>query len=39
MSDIEKAWLMQLMAHKDFNALLGMSDEAFFADEIDGFHA
>lgn len=39
MSDIEKAKLMQLMAHKDFNALRGMGDEAFFADEIYGFHA
>lgn len=39
MSDIEKARLMQVMAHKDFNALRGMGDETFFADEIYGFHA
>ena len=38
MADLEHARAMLRMAHKDFNALTGMLDNALFADEIFGFH-
>lgn len=38
MVDFEHARAMLRMAHKDFNALTGMLDNALFADEIFGFH-
>lgn len=38
MADFEHARAMLRMAHKDFNALTGMLDDALFADEIFGFH-
>lgn len=38
MADFEHARAMLRMAHKDFNALTGMLDNALFADEIFGFH-
>ncbi len=40
MHDIKQARAMLRMAHKDFAALIGMTqDVAVFADEIFGFHA
>ncbi len=38
MADLEHACSMLRMAHKDFNALLGMRENPLFADEIFGFH-
>lgn len=38
MADLERARAMLRMAHKDFNALIGMQDNPLFADEIFGFH-
>ena len=38
MADFEHARALLRMAHKDFNALTGMLDNAVFADEIFGFH-
>jgi HEPN domain len=38
MADLEHAQSLLHMAHKDFNALLGMQGNALFADEIFGFH-
>ncbi len=38
MADLEQARLMLRMAHRDFNALVGMEENALFADEIFGFH-
>lgn len=38
MADLDRARAMLRMAHKDFNALIGMQDNPFFADEIFGFH-
>ena len=38
MADLEQAHAMLRMAHKDFNALVGMGENALFADEIFGFH-
>lgn len=38
MADFEHARALLRMAHKDFNALTGMLDNALFADEIFGFH-
>lgn len=39
MADREQAASLLRMAHKDFNALLGMQGSDLFADEIFGFHA
>ena len=39
MADLEHARSMLRMAHKDFNALIGMRENPLFADEIFGFHA
>lgn len=38
MADLEHASSLLRMAHKDFNALVGMQGNALFADEIFGFH-
>jgi hypothetical protein len=38
MADFEHDRAILRMAHKDFNALSGMLDNAVFADEIFGFH-
>ena len=38
MADLEHAHSMLRMAHKDFNALVGMQGNSLFADEIFGFH-
>ena len=38
MADREHARSMPRMAHKDFNALVGMRENPLFADEIFGFH-
>lgn len=38
MADLEHARSMLRMAHKDFNALVGMRENQLFADEIFGFH-
>ena len=38
MADFEHARALLRMAHKDFNALTGMMDNAVFADKIFGFH-
>jgi hypothetical protein len=38
MADLEQARTMLRMAHKDFNALIGMHGNPLFADEIFGFH-
>jgi hypothetical protein len=38
MADLEHARSLLRMAHKDFNALLGMRGNSLFADEIFGFH-
>ena len=38
MADLEQAHAMLRMAHKDFNALIGMQGNPLFADEIFGFH-
>lgn len=38
MADLEHARSMLRMAHKDFNALVGMQGNPLFADEIFGFH-
>lgn len=38
MADLEQARAMPRMAHKDFNALIGMQENPLFADEIFGFH-
>jgi HEPN domain-containing protein len=38
MADLEQARSMLRMAHKDFNALIGMQENPLFADEIFGFH-
>lgn len=38
MADLEHASSLLRMAHKDFNALLGMKGNSLFADEIFGFH-
>lgn len=38
MADLEQARAMLRMAHKDFNALIGMLGNPLFADEIFGFH-
>lgn len=38
MLDLEHANSLVRMAHKDFNALLGMQGNDLFADEIFGFH-
>jgi len=38
MPDLEHANSLLRMAHKDFNALLGMLGNDLFADEIFGFH-
>lgn len=38
MADLEQARAMLRMAHKDFNALVGMLGNPLFADEIFGFH-
>ncbi|MER0215925.1 MAG: HEPN domain-containing protein [Nitrosomonas sp.] len=38
MADLDRARAMLRMAHKDFNALIGMQDNPLFADEIFGFH-
>lgn len=38
MADLEHARSLLRMAHKDFNALLGMQGNSLFADEIFGFH-
>ena len=38
MADLERARTMLRMAHKDFNALIGMQENPLFADEIFGFH-
>jgi HEPN domain-containing protein len=38
MGDLEHAASLLRMAHKDFNALLGMQGNPLFADEIFGFH-
>lgn len=38
MADLEQACSMLRMAHKDFNALIGMQENPLFADEIFGFH-
>ena len=38
MADLEQAHAMLRMAHRDFNALIGMQENPLFADEIFGFH-
>ena len=38
MVDLKRTRSMLRMAHKDFNALVGMQGNALFADEIFGFH-
>ncbi len=38
MGDLEHAASLLRMAHKDFNALVGMQGNTLFADEIFGFH-
>jgi hypothetical protein len=38
MADLERARAMLRMAHKDFDALVGMLENPLFADEIFGFH-
>ncbi len=38
MADLEHARSMLRMAHRDFNALVGMQENPLFADEIFGFH-
>jgi len=38
MADLEHASSLLRMAHKDFNALVGMQGNSLFADEIFGFH-
>ena len=38
MADLEHARSMLRMAHRDFNALVGMQSNLLFADEIFGFH-
>jgi HEPN domain-containing protein len=38
MADLDHARSMLRMAHKDFNALVGMQENPLFADEIFGFH-
>ena len=38
MADLERARVMLRMAHRDFNALVGMLENPLFADEIFGFH-
>lgn len=38
MADLERVRTMLRMAHKDFNALVGMLENPLFADEIFGFH-
>lgn len=38
MADLEHANSLLRMAHKDFNALVGMQGNSLFADEIFGFH-
>lgn len=38
MGDLEHAGSLLRMAHKDFNALVGMQGNSLFADEIFGFH-
>jgi len=38
MADLEHAKSLLRMAHKDFNALIGMRESNYFADEIFGFH-
>ena len=38
MADLEHAGSLLRMAHKDFNALIGMQGNSLFADEIFGFH-
>lgn len=38
MADLEHAKSLLRMAHKDFNALVGMQGNSLFADEIFGFH-
>lgn len=38
MADLEHARALLRMAHKDFNALVGMQGNSLFADEIFGFH-
>lgn len=38
MADLEHARSLLRMAHKDFNALVGMQENVLFADEIFGFH-
>lgn len=38
MVDLEHARSLLRMAHKDFNALVGMQGNSLFADEIFGFH-
>ena len=38
MADLEHANSLLRMAHKDFNALVGMLGNSLFADEIFGFH-
>ena len=39
MNDIEQAQSLLRMAQMDLNALMGMGNNALFADEIFGFHA
>ncbi|MDH2918606.1 MAG: HEPN domain-containing protein [Sideroxydans sp.] len=38
MAELEHAKSLLRMAHKDFNALVGMRENSLFADEIFGFH-
>lgn len=38
MADLERARAMLRMAHKDFDALVGMLENPLFVDEIFGFH-
>jgi HEPN domain-containing protein len=38
MGDLDHAHSLLRMAHKDFNALIGMQGNPLFADEIFGFH-
>lgn len=38
MADLEHANSLLRMAHRDFNALVGMQGNSLFADEIFGFH-
>jgi hypothetical protein len=38
MGDLEYAASLLRMAHKDFNALVGMQVNPLFVDEIFGFH-